>query len=127
MVNQFENVKKEKNKREYIKELHSLSVATLIINSEWAINFLLEVRKFFFPDRALYAWGNLEFFLAEELNASDLNTYGLEADAIGWYYVTPCQTVYPMDDDAIQDLAHLLLLEIDASETPLKGSVTFKD
>ena len=121
MVNQFENVKKEKNKREYIKELHSLSGATLIIDSEWAISFLLEVRKFFFPDRALHSWGGLKVFRAEELATPDLTSYGLEADAIGWYYVTPCQTVYPMDDDAIQDLAHLLLLEIDAIETPLKG------
>lgn len=114
MSNQFLNAKaSQENIRE---ELQSISQAKLIMNLNSVMEFLLDVRRNFFPDQALTSWGGLTIFLAEELAVSELNQYGLTKEATGWHYLTTDNTIYSMEDEVVQELAHLLLLEFNQKD-----------
>ena len=114
MSNQFLNAKaSQENIRE---ELQSISQAKLIMNLNSVMEFLLEVRRNFFPDQALTSWGELTVFRAEDLSASELAQYGLTAETTGWHYLTTDNTVYSMEDEVVQELAHHLLFEFNQKD-----------
>ena len=83
-------------------ELENISRANLIVKVDEVIEFLLKVKQAFFPEQDQYSFDQLKLFKAED----------------GWYISTlDANAVYADHEDGIQDLAHILLRQINEKKT----------
>lgn len=101
MKNQILNSEEIQTKNEMLTELENISRAKIIIKADEVIEFLLKVKQTFFPEHDRYSFDQLNLFKAED----------------GWYISTPDgNAVYADHEDGIQDLAHILLHQINEQQ-----------